>query len=115
MTRFVLPIEPQPAARVRAKRGARGYYPAKYAAWLEAAGLMARGAWHAGPETGPVKVSLVLEPKQIIVEVGPSTATRGRFRFDIDNAGKAVLDSLVRGGVLSDDSQVVELSVRMQG
>ena len=115
MTRLVLPIEPQPAARPRAKKGGRGYYPAKYSSWLEGASLLASAGWQGKPMAGPVRVALTLERLSIIVEVEASDAKRGRIRGDIDNIGKAVLDVLKRGGVLSDDSQVVELSVRMDG
>lgn len=113
MTRFILPIEPMPAARPRARKGGHGYYPARYASWLEAAALLARR--RGGTHAGPVRVGLVLRPDRIVVEIEPSDAQRGKFRFDIDNAGKAILDCLTRGGVLVDDSQVVELSVRMNG
>ena len=115
MSRFVLPIEPMPAARPRARRGGHGYYPARYASWLEAASLMARNAWQAGPLGGPVRLTVLFEPARIIVEVEASDASRGKIRGDLDNLAKSLADCLVRGGVLADDSQVVELSVRMNG
>lgn len=115
MSRFVLPIEPMPAARPRARKGGHGYYPAAYAAWLEGASLLSSAAWRGKPLEGPVRVSLTLERLAIIVDVGPSDAQRGRIRGDADNIAKSCLDALTRGGVLGDDSQVVELSVRMNG
>ena len=115
MTRFVLPIEPMPAARPRARRGGHGYYPPRYASWLEAASLLARNAWRAEPVTEPVHLTVVFEAARILVMVRPSDAERGAIKGDLDNLTKSLADALTRGGVLGDDSQVVELSARMDG
>jgi Holliday junction resolvase RusA-like endonuclease len=82
---------------------------------LEAAALMARTAWQAGPLGGPVRLTVLFEPSRIVVDVEPSDAERGKIRGDLDNLAKSLADALVRGGVLGDDSQVVELSARMDG
>jgi len=63
----------------------------------------------------PVSVVLTLRPSSIVIEVEASDAQRGKLKGDSDNFAKSCLDALVRGGVLEDDSQVVELSVRMEG
>jgi Holliday junction resolvase RusA-like endonuclease len=82
---------------------------------LEAAALLARNAWRAEPVQGPVHLTVVFEAKRILVMVRPSDAERGKIKGDLDNLTKSLADCLVRGGVLGDDSQVVELSVRMNG
>jgi len=111
--RLVLPIEPCAAARPRVtSKGV--FYPPKYQAWLEAARLLARQAWHDELLGGPVRVAVSFQADRIVVEVGRSDCVRPKgVRGDVDNLCKAVLDCL-SGVVFFDDRQVVELTARME-
>jgi Holliday junction resolvase RusA-like endonuclease len=109
--RLVIPGRPVPASRPRVTKG-HAYYPKRYADWLEAAAWQARS--RCKPVDGAVAVSVVVRRDSIEVEIVPSKVQRpSGLRGDLDNYGaKAVLDALQKGGVLVNDSQVTELTVR---
>lgn len=79
-----------------AARGRGRYLSPRAQAWHREAWAVLRAQKNGGPIKGPVAVTLVLHPPD-------------RRRRDVDNVLKAVLDALVKGGVLRDDSQVTEL------
>jgi len=81
-----------------AARGRGRYLSPRAQAWHREAWAVLRAQKNGGPIKGPVAVTLVLHPPD-------------RRRRDVDNVLKAVLDALVKGGVLRDDSQVEELHV----
>ena len=70
-------------------RGSRRFISPQAKAWLDEAVLLLRAA--RVRFDGPVKVSMFLSPPD-------------RRRRDGDNLEKAVMDSLVRAGVIQDDS-----------
>lgn len=76
-------------------RGSRRFLSPKVRAWKREATVLVRAARKV-TFSGPVAVTLFLYPPD-------------RRRRDLDNIVKAVLDALVSGGLLKDDSQVVEL------
>lgn len=103
--RLVIPGRPVPAARPRVVKG-HAYYPKRYADWLLAAGWIVHGQASERFD-GPVRVSVVIGERGIVVEVAPSGVVRPRgLRADLDNIAKAILDALQAGGVLANDSQV---------
>lgn len=78
-------------------RGSRRFLSPKVRAWRREATVLVRAARRV-TFSAPVAVVLHLYPPD-------------RRKRDLDNVIKAVLDVLVLGGVLKDDSQVVELRV----
>ncbi len=83
---------------VNARKG-KGRFPSdRYKAWLEEAGWALKAARQI-PLTGDVTVDIVLCPPD-------------KRRRDIDNLAKAPLDLLVKHGLISDDSEIVELRLR---
>ena len=78
-------------------RGSRRFLSPKVQMWRREATVLVRAARKI-IFSGPVAVVLYLYPPD-------------RRRRDLDNVVKAVLDALVLGGLLKDDSQVVELRV----
>ena len=108
--RLVLPGRPVPASRPRVTRG-HAYYPKRYSEWLDAAAWQVRATGER--IDGPVSVSLRFLRDSTVIEVAASEVVRpSGVTADIDNLAKAGLDALQRGGLLENDSQVVELSVR---
>lgn len=108
--RLVIPGRPVPASRPRVSKG-HAYYSKRYQEWKEQA------AWQVcavGKRIdGAVKVTVVVRRDSIEIDVSPSAVQRPTgVRGDLDNLLKAVLDALVAGGMLADDSQVVELEAR---
>lgn len=78
-------------------RGSRRFLSPRARGWKKEATVLVRAARKV-TLSGPVAVALFLYPPD-------------RRRRDLDNVVKAVLDALVSGGLLKDDSQVVELRV----
>lgn len=46
---------------------------------------------------------------EIVIEI--ALMTRRRLTGDIDNYAKSILDGIVKGGLIDDDSEVVSLSI----
>lgn len=78
-------------------RGSRRFLSPRVKEWRREATVLVRAARKA-TFSGPVAVALSLYPPD-------------RRKRDLDNIVKPVLDALVWGGLLKDDSQVVELRV----
>lgn len=78
-------------------RDSRRFLSPKVKGWRREATALVRAARKV-TLSGPVAVALYLYPPD-------------RRRRDLDNVIKAVLDALVLGGLLKDDSQVVKLWV----
>ena len=108
--RLVIPGKPVPASRPRITRG-HAYYPPKYQTWKEAAAWFVKSAGK--PVAGPVKVSILVLPDQIVVDVLPAHHRPAGMWGDADNFAKGVLDALQAGGVLEDDRMVTVLEVRL--
>lgn len=114
---FTIPGDPvpQPRARVSTRGGfARAYVPAKHPvhAYREAIADAARAAG-AGVHGEPVSVVIDLvweRPKSHMRKSGVKPDAPVLPRADVDNAAKAVLDSL-NGVAWEDDSQVQRLVV----
>jgi Holliday junction resolvase RusA-like endonuclease len=114
---FTIPGDPvpQPRARVSTRGGfARAYVPAKHPvhAYREAIAAAARAAG-AGVHGEPVSVVIDLvweRPKSHLRKSGVKPDAPVLPRADVDNAAKAVLDSL-NGVAWEDDSQVQRLVV----
>lgn len=114
---FTIPGDPvpQPRARVSTRGGfARAYVPAKHPvhAYREAIAAAARDAG-AGVHGEPVSVVIDLvwqRPKSHLRKSGVKPDAPLLPRADVDNAAKAVLDSL-NGVAWEDDSQVQRLVV----
>ena len=114
---FTVPGDPvpQPRARVSTRGGfARAYVPAKHPvhAYREAIAAAARAAG-AGVHGEPVSVVIDLvweRPKSHLRKSGVKPDAPVLPRADVDNAAKAVLDSL-NGVAWEDDSQVQRLVV----
>lgn len=108
---FTAPIRPQPKERPRVY-GGRGITPERTRVFEQAIATCAQAAMKGRPATGgPVRAIILAEQ-------------RDRIRSDADNVAKAVLDGISSrrqskahmgriGPVLRDDSQVVELRVRL--
>lgn len=96
---------------------ARAYTPAPTASWEGRAASIARAAWLGGrvtraPHEGPVAVTIravASRPGRLLRRKDPDGRLWRTAKPDLDNCCKAVLDALVRAGVLRDDVLVVEL------
>ena len=117
-TRIHISGDPVACPRPRVTKTGRTYYPARYDAWRRAAALEVRAQLAgADPLRGPVVLEVVIvhprpkrAPRGLKAWWGPGRVVKAT-RPDIDNGAKAVLDALDAGGLLSDDGQVVALTV----
>ncbi len=106
---------PQPRPRVSTRGGfARAYVPAKHPVHAYRAAIAA-AARDAGASVHDEPVQVVIDfvaarPKSHLRKSGVKPDAPKLPRFDIDNATKAVLDSL-NGVAWADDSQVSRLVV----
>jgi Holliday junction resolvase RusA-like endonuclease len=111
--RLVIPGRPVPASRPRVAHG-HAYYPRRYEDWKTAAAWLVRSTGQRFD--GPVRVAVVVRRDSVEVEVSSSAVRRPTsVRGDIDNLSKAALDALQAGGLLVNDSQVVELVASFGG
>lgn len=95
---FFIPGRPVPKARPRVGAGGRVFTPKRTREYEELVAWTARTQPFA-LGSAPVKVRIVLRTQR------PLTG-------DIDNYAKAILDGMVTGQMMVDDSQVVELAVQ---
>lgn len=109
--RFEIAGAPVPKSRPIHGSG-RVYTPRatrEYEEWVAMSARAARA--RVGDEQ--VEVSLELHHDLVVVELQPITEElRWMPRGDLDNYAKSILDGLQRGGVFTNDRQVVELHVR---
>ena len=90
----------------------RLYTPKKTADWERSAALLARNAWCRPPSDDLCKAEIVAvfpRPKRLLRKKDPEHRLWHGSKPDIDNICKSVLDSLVMGGIIRDDTQVVIL------
>ena len=90
----------------------RLYTPKRTADWERSSALIIRNAWMSAPEDGYCSAEIVAvfpRPKRLLRKKDPSHRLWHSSKPDIDNVCKSVLDSLVMGGVIRDDTQVVRL------
>lgn len=83
------------------------------APWRQRIAWAAREQYHGQPLTGPVRVDFevhVMPPKSAPKRriTWPTTRSSG----DVDKHARNVLDALKDGGIVADDSQVVDLCAR---
>lgn len=108
-----------PIGKGRARGTVRGghvrmYTPKKTSDWESAAALVFGTFWGAAPIDECVEVEIVAmahRPKRLLRKHDPNHLIWKGSKPDCDNIGKCVLDSLVKGGVLRDDSLVVRCEV----
>jgi Holliday junction resolvase RusA-like endonuclease len=118
VTDLWLPGKVVPKARPRFAAGG-AYLPARYRDWLESAADSL--AYQDGKRTrkveGPTLVELIFHSDGVDIRVERLTAGWARGpraqRGDIDNLAGAVMDALVRAGILEDDAQVMWLQARL--
>lgn len=111
---------PTGAARPRVVRarggGVRTHMPDAHIAWEERARQIAAGWWAKNPPLDePVCVEVVAwhhRPKRLCRRQDPREAIPATCKPDLDNVVKLALDSLVKAGVLVDDTRVSELRAR---
>lgn len=121
MIRFEVPGQPKAKGRPRfARRGAHvvTYTDDATASYEQMVGLLGRQAHDGPPLSVPCRVEFVAvfeRPGRLNRKKDPP----GRVPMDskaagtdLDNIAKALLDGLMRGGVLADDKLVVELVCR---
>jgi len=112
----VIPGPPIGKGRPRAtKMGShvRLYTPKRTADWERSSALIMRNAWMSAPRDELCKASIVAvfpRPKRLLRKKDPEYRLWHGSKPDIDNVVKAVLDSLVMGGIIRDDTQVVFLN-----
>lgn len=114
---FVVEIEPQAALRTRSA-GKVHYTPKKYKDWMDDFDILARAAFN---RTGfpaivskdvPVKVDVIAHfsiPESR--KKGKNRVLQGDYHIqkpDRDNVLKAVLDGIVRIGIVPDDAQICD-------
>ncbi len=93
---------------------ARAYTPAKTARWESNAAFMMRNSYGQAPIAEPVEVvvrSIYSRPKRLHRRKDPAGLMWKPTKPDCDNELKAVLDSMVLAGVLTDDNIVVRATV----
>jgi len=93
----------------------RLYTPKKTADWERSAALLARNAWSRPPSDDLCKAEIVAvfpRPKRLLRKKDPEHRMWHSSKPDIDNVCKSVLDSLVMGGIIRDDTQVVFLTAK---
>ena len=92
----------------------RLYTPKKTADWeRSAAGLMS-ASWRREPLDEPVEVEIAAfahRPKRLMRKKDPDGVVWKVSKPEADNICKCVLDSLVMGGILRDDSCVVSVRI----
>jgi Holliday junction resolvase RusA-like endonuclease len=114
----VIPGAPIGKGRPRAtKMGnhVRLYTPKRTADWERSSALIMRNAWMSAPSDALCKAEIVAvfpRPKRLLRKKDPEHRLWHGSKPDIDNVCKSVLDSLVMGGVIRDDTQVVFLNAR---
>lgn len=96
--RFFISGRPVPKGRARVGAGGRIFTPKRTRAYEELVAWTARTQPFA-IGSGPVALRIVLQS---------ATALRG----DIDNYAKAILDGMVKGQMMDDDSQVYSLQIQ---
>lgn len=94
---LLLPYPPSVNHYWRHSRGRHFISPAGVA-FRAAVSAQLQAERHAGPITDRVHVDVLAHPPD-------------RRRRDVDNVLKALLDAIVHGGVLADDSQIDRLSI----
>lgn len=130
--RMTVPGEPVGSTRPRFARG-RVIPNPKSSAWIETCAQLARLTWRGPPVDAAVCVRFVSvhkRPQRLIPTTmggGMRQSIREReeaqygdltvripqiVKPDVDNIAKCVMDGLVRGGVLSDDTRVAVLEGR---
>ena len=109
---IVIPLEPKPKGRPRFANG-HAYTPAETREYEDAVRLIARRVIKA-PLRGAIsmKVDFYLKAPKRLSEAKFRLLERPVKKPDIDNLGKAILDSLNGGIGYLDDKQVVELRLR---
>ena len=113
---IVIPGRPVGAGRPRVVRGgAHTYMPRGSVAWEHGAVLIARQAWgNREPLDEPVAVEVVQvqpRPKRLQRRKDPrGRVPAPRGKPDLDNVIKLAVDSLVKAGVLVDDTRVVRIT-----
>ena len=90
---LIIEIEPKPASRPRFCGRGQVYNEPKYSAWLREFAALAKNSWEYDTLSHVSHVEILIN--------GPSR------RGDIDNHAKAILDGLVRAGVLKGDNLIV--------
>ena len=107
-------VPPMTAPRPRFT-GGHAYTPSAYREWKRGVAMILRTHRDglAVPDDVKVAVTILLQPAGFDVYVDPlgSSSKRGGLRGDVDNYGKAVLDSLQDAGIFRNDSQVESLTI----
>lgn len=91
----------------------RLYTPKRTADWERSSAFIMKNEWRSAPLDQVCQVSIVAvfpRPKRLLRKKDPSHRLWHSSKPDIDNVCKSVLDSLVMGGVIRDDTQVVDLN-----
>lgn len=107
-----VPGLPRPQGSKRIGRDRRGRpiilndNDASLKVWRRAVATAASAAWPLPPEAVSVDVTFYLPRGKTVKRAVPTT------KPDLDKLARALLDGLVQGGLLTDDSLVVDLAVR---
>jgi len=118
---FHISIPGQPVGKgrprvVRNQGKVRAYTPKKTEDWTAyAVTLLLNNRQPEWPHTVPVSVAILAigkRPKRLMRKKDPEHCIWRPTKPDADNVAKAVLDALVKAGVIRDDVQVCLLSVR---
>jgi|TARA_R110000737_G_scaffold15879_1_gene32810 Holliday junction resolvase RusA-like endonuclease len=112
-------IPGDPIGKGRPRGTARGgvvrlYTPKKTSDWESGAALVLGQYWRRAPLDECVEVEIVAmahRPKRLLRKKDPDGLIWKGSKPDCDNIEKCVLDSLVKAGVLRDDSFVVRCEV----
>jgi Holliday junction resolvase RusA-like endonuclease len=117
---FTLSIPGDPVGKGRPRMAvvaghAMAYTPKPTAQWEGMAASLARAKWHREPLDEAVAVlvlAVASRPKRLLRKRDPDGRMWRTSKPDIDNVAKAVLDALVKAGVIRDDTLVVSLSAQ---
>ena len=112
---FSVPIRPKPTPRPRAKKGQGAYYPKAYQSYKDELEWLVKQAWvKAGkPETTkPYSLFVAIYPGEFVVTLSNSTHSRHGVRGDIDNIQKGLIDAMQAVGMIDNDRNVHEVTIR---
>ena len=116
MISFSVPIKPRPTPRPRVRSGQKGaYYPKGYQSYKDELEWLTKQAWMEAKKTETVKpysVHITVYKDRFDVSVRNSWRERDSVRGDLDNLQKGIVDALQTVGVIDDDRNVHEMTIR---
>lgn len=114
-----IPVPSVPAPRPRVRHDGHTYYPADYSEWQSDTATVMRAAWHRAGQTAPIStpvgVTIFHQAQSMIIWLDPDGPPRVKgLAGDLDNHVKAVLDAMVKAGILVSDLRVTRLDCRFE-